>query len=80
LVDLFTTNPRPGELLTSISVPTYGAGTGGAYLKHRHPASNYAVVGVAAPVELNASGEFRVHLATVMAKRAPAAAAEKAQG
>lgn len=135
-VDLFTTALEEGELLTSITVPTYGAGTGAAYLKHRHPASSYAVVGLAALVELKdgkcarvgltvggttvvpvrakaaeqaltgkapdaaaiaqaaekvgdaikdpladlyASGEFRVHLAQVMAKRALALAAERAR-
>jgi carbon-monoxide dehydrogenase medium subunit len=124
-VDLFTTSLKPGELLTSITVPaTDGAAV---YLKHRHPASSFAVVGVAALVRMKdgkcgdvrvavggatavpirakaaeralagqaptaanieraaaavgeslknpisdsyASGEFRVHLATVMAKRA----------
>ncbi len=135
--DLFTTALEPGELLTSISVPTYGAGTGGAYLKHRHPASSYAVVGTAALVtlqngtcgrvslvvvgatptpvraraaeqaltgeapdeaviaaaaakvaeaitdplsDLYASGEYRVHLATVLARRALAAAVGRARG
>jgi carbon-monoxide dehydrogenase medium subunit len=48
--DLFTTVLRRDEVLTTISVPAYGSirGMGGAYLKHRHPASSYAVVGVAA--------------------------------
>jgi carbon-monoxide dehydrogenase medium subunit len=50
--DLFTTDLKPGEILTAVHVPTYGKGTGGAYLKHRHPASSYAVVGVAALVEM----------------------------
>jgi carbon-monoxide dehydrogenase medium subunit len=52
--DLFTTSLQPGEMLTSVSVPAYGnmAGMGGAYLKHRHPASSYAVVGVAAMIGL----------------------------
>lgn len=134
--DLFTTALEPGELLTAISVPTYGAGTGGAYVKHRHPASSYAVVGVASLVtlkdgtcskvsvvvggatpnpvraraaeqaltgqapddgavaraaarvgeglssplsDLYASGEYRVHLATVLARRALAAAVERAR-
>jgi carbon-monoxide dehydrogenase medium subunit len=49
-VDLFTTALKPGEVLTEIRVPIMAAGTGGAYLKHRHPASSYAVVGVAAIV------------------------------
>jgi aerobic carbon-monoxide dehydrogenase medium subunit len=118
-VDLFTTALKPGELLTSISVPSTD-GAKAVYLKHRHPASSFAVVGVAAlvrrgfsdvrisiggvtpnPVRAKAaekalksaadidraaeaiaealknplsdsyaSGEYRVHLATVMAKRA----------
>jgi aerobic carbon-monoxide dehydrogenase medium subunit len=52
--DLFTTALKRDEVLTSISVPAYGnmAGMGGAYLKHRHPASSYAVVGVAAMLGL----------------------------
>jgi aerobic carbon-monoxide dehydrogenase medium subunit len=133
---LFTTDLRPGEILTAVQVPTYGKGTGGAYVKHRHPASSFAVVGVAALVtvaggkctrvglvvggaaanpvritaaesaltgqapsaaafaaaaghvaaaiakplsDLYASGEYRVHLAGVMAQRALAKAAERAQ-
>ncbi len=48
--DLFTTALKRDEILTSVAVPAYGntPGMGGAYLKHRHPASSYAVVGVAA--------------------------------
>ena len=47
--DLFTTALKSDEVLTSVTVPAYGSmpGMGGAYLKHRHPASSYAVVGVA---------------------------------
>ena len=54
--DLFTTVLKRDEVLTSITVPAYGnmAGMGGAYLKHRHPASSYAVVGVAAMIGLEA--------------------------
>jgi len=52
--DLFTTALKRDEILTTITVPAYGnlPGMGGAYLKHRHPASNYAVVGVAALIGL----------------------------
>jgi aerobic carbon-monoxide dehydrogenase medium subunit len=52
--DLFTTALKRDEVLTTIRVPAYGhmPGMGGAYLKHRHPASNYAVVGVAAMIGL----------------------------
>lgn len=77
VVDLFTTALQPSELLTGIVVPAYGAGTGAAYLKHRHPASSYAVVGVAALVELKDGKCARVGLAvggtTVKAVRATAA-------
>jgi carbon-monoxide dehydrogenase medium subunit len=52
--DLFTTALKSDEVLTSVTVPAYGnmPGMGGAYLKHRHPASSYAVVGVAAMLGL----------------------------
>jgi carbon-monoxide dehydrogenase medium subunit len=133
--DLFTTDLEPGEILTAVRVPTYGKGTGGCYLKHRHPASSFAVVGVAALLSVAggtcskvslvvggatvnplraraaeaaltgqapgdaafaaaaakvpeaitdplsdtyASADFRRHLATVLAKRALAAAARRA--
>ncbi len=49
-VDLFATALKSGEVLTEIQIPIMAKGTGGAYLKHRHPASSYAVVGVAAIV------------------------------
>jgi carbon-monoxide dehydrogenase medium subunit len=52
--DLFMTALSRDEILTTITVPAYGnmPGMGGAYLKHRHPASSYAVVGVAAMIGL----------------------------
>src|SRR5207302_674914 len=52
--DLFTTALAPGEILSSVSIPVVQAGTGQAYLKHRHPASGYAVVGAAAVVSVSA--------------------------
>jgi carbon-monoxide dehydrogenase medium subunit len=80
--DLFTTALKPGEILTSISVPAYGnfPGMGGCYLKHRHPASSYAVVGVAAMVGLEGGKVARVSLVVGGATANPmhAAAAEKA--
>jgi carbon-monoxide dehydrogenase medium subunit len=136
-VDLFTTALASGEILASVRVPAYGAGTGAAYVKHRHPASSFAVVGVTALVRVRdgacadarlvvggatlkpvravaaeqaltghavddaarfrasekvaeaiaeplsdsyASGEYRRHLATVLARRALASAVERAKG
>jgi aerobic carbon-monoxide dehydrogenase medium subunit len=62
--DLFTTALKLDELLTAITVPATGRpGMGGAYLKHRHPASGYAVVGVAALVGLKDDKCERVSLA-----------------
>jgi carbon-monoxide dehydrogenase medium subunit len=52
-VDLFTAAHEEGELVTSVQVPVLTAAQGGAYLKHRHPASSYAVVGVAAVVTVD---------------------------
>ncbi len=134
--DIFTTALKPSEVLTSIQVPAMRPGMGGVYLKHRHPASSYAVVGVAAVVtmkkgvcsdvklvvggvsanpvvvsgaskplvgqaptagaisataahvveairdplsDLYAAGEYRVHLATVLAGRALAQAVAQAK-
>ena len=113
---VFTTELAQGELVTAVRVP---ATKKAAYVKHRHPASGYAVVGVACVVrpdearivvggvtgspvlialspgdeptieavveelpaalsgalsDTYASGEYRVHLAQVLAKRAIKAA------
>jgi carbon-monoxide dehydrogenase medium subunit len=133
---IFETALRRGELLVSVAVPVHSNGTGGAYVKHRHPASRYAVAGAAAVVSVEggnctaarvvvggvtpnpvvvaaagdalvgsaptdeaiaaaaahvpdalgdplsdsyASGEYRLHLAQVLAKRALAAAFERAR-
>lgn len=112
---IFETALEPGEIVTSVFVP---ATKGAAYVKHGHPASGYAVVGVAAVVEdgkgrlaiggvtgtpvdaevdsiesasetvasalsgaigdTYASGEYRTHLATVLARRALTTAFERA--
>jgi aerobic carbon-monoxide dehydrogenase medium subunit len=47
---VFETALEPGELVTSVTVPATPAGTGAAYVKHRHPASGYTIVGAAAVV------------------------------
>lgn len=62
-VDLFTTGLKPGEVLTQVSVPAMKAGQGACYLKHRHPASSYAVVGVAAFVTVKNGTVKSVRLA-----------------
>jgi carbon-monoxide dehydrogenase medium subunit len=49
---VFTTALQQGELVTSVRVPVIADGTGAAYVKHRHPASGYAVAAVAAVVNI----------------------------
>ena len=75
-VDLFTTALKPGEIVTSVYVPAESAAV---YLKHRHPASSYAVVGVAALVGVKKGKCDRVAIAIGGASAVPvrAKAAEK---
>jgi len=54
-VDTFTTALEPGELIQEIIVPVEPSGTGTSYQKLAHPASGFAVVGIAARV--HKSGE-----------------------
>jgi carbon-monoxide dehydrogenase medium subunit len=54
--DLFTTALGPDEVLTEIRIPAGGHG-GAAYMKHPHPASRFAVAGVAAAIALDGSGK-----------------------
>ena len=52
-VEMLTTALRPTEIITEIHVPVLAKGTASAYQKHPHPASGYAVVGVAAVVTVS---------------------------
>jgi aerobic carbon-monoxide dehydrogenase medium subunit len=56
-VDILTSALAPGELLTEVRIPIPGARTGGSYAKHAHPASRYAIVGVAAVIALEGGGD-----------------------
>ena len=51
-VDLLTTALEPGEILREIRVNKPNGRTGQAYVKMHHPASGFAVVGVAASLTL----------------------------
>jgi aerobic carbon-monoxide dehydrogenase medium subunit len=55
-VGLLETALGDGEILTAVTVPVLGAGSGSAYLKFEHPASGYAVCGAAAVVKLDGAG------------------------
>jgi aerobic carbon-monoxide dehydrogenase medium subunit len=53
---LMQTALREDEVLVEIRIPAWPAGSGGAYMKFPHPASRFAVVGVAAMVTLDGKG------------------------
>ena len=55
-VDLLTTSLAPDEVLTQVRIPTLDGRVAAAYAKHEHPASGYAVVGVAAVLRLGEDG------------------------
>ena len=56
-VDLLTTALEAGEILREIRVNKPAGRTGQAYVKMHHPASGFAVVGVAANLTLDSDGK-----------------------
>ena len=80
-VDLLTTSLQLDEVLTQISISGGDGRRVMAYEKHRHPASGYAVVGVAAVVGLGADGtcqEARIAVTGATSKATRASFAEQA--
>src|SRR6266705_5234676 len=53
---LMSTAVKEDEILVEVRVPTLAKGTGAAYLKFPHPASRFAIVGVAAVVTTDGKG------------------------
>ncbi|MDQ7857667.1 MAG: xanthine dehydrogenase family protein subunit M [Armatimonadota bacterium] len=53
---LFATALRSGEIVVEVQFPILPAGTRSAYVKMKHPASGFAVVGAAAVVRLGRDG------------------------
>ncbi len=78
-VGLLSTSLDEGEIVTSVNIPNDFAGAKQAYLKHAHPASGYAVVGVAVAIKENGGKVESVRIAVTgapeHAKRATAAEA-----
>jgi aerobic carbon-monoxide dehydrogenase medium subunit len=54
--DFFTTALHADEILTEIRIPTPAAGSGGAYVKLERKVGDFAIVGVAAQVTIEATG------------------------
>ncbi|HXX37623.1 MAG TPA: xanthine dehydrogenase family protein subunit M [bacterium] len=52
-VEMLTTALEPSEIITEVRVPVLPKGTAASYVKHPHPASGYAVVGVAVVLSMN---------------------------
>jgi carbon-monoxide dehydrogenase medium subunit len=80
-LELMTTAVGEGEILTRVAFAPIPAGYGFAYAKHRQPASGFAMVGVAAMVALDKSGNCasaRVGVTGLAAKPFRAAAVESA--
>jgi carbon-monoxide dehydrogenase medium subunit len=80
-VDLLTTALVPGEILREIRIAKPAGRFGHSYQKLRHPASGFAVVGVAAALKLGTDGSCEsagIGVTGVASKAYRAAAVEKA--
>src|SRR5215213_5502226 len=80
-VDILTTALAEDEIVTAVTFPVLAPGTGTAYVKFEHPASHYALTGVAAAVKLDGSGNvetIRVGVTGVGPKAYRATAVEEA--
>jgi carbon-monoxide dehydrogenase medium subunit len=80
-IDLLTTALESGEILREIRINKMNGRTGQAYVKMHHPASGFAVVGVAANLTLDGNGgceRASVGITGVSSKAYRAAAVESA--
>lgn len=80
-VDLLTTDLQAGEILREIRINKTDGRSGHAYVKMPHPASGFAVVGVAANLSLNGGNECKgagIGITGVSSKAYRAAAVEQA--
>ncbi len=77
-VEMLTTALKPNEIITEVRVPATGKTV--AYLKHPHPASGYAVVGVAVVLQMSGGTcqKIAVGINGVAGKAYRATAVEKA--
>ncbi|HEX6189963.1 MAG TPA: xanthine dehydrogenase family protein subunit M, partial [Pyrinomonadaceae bacterium] len=79
-VDMLTTALEPGEILREIRIKKTNGRTGHAYVKMPHPASGFAVVGVAANLSFNGDSECKsasIGITGVSAKAYRASAVEE---
>ena len=78
-IDLFTTALQPDEIVTEIRIPSLGSNTGAAYAKMANKASHYAIVGVAAVVSVDDSGNCASARIGVTGAGASASRAEESE-
>lgn len=74
--DMFTPRLEPEEVVTEIRIPNVGDITGATYQKFAHPASGYAIVGIAAVRTSNGDVRAAVTGATPIAIRLSAVESE----
>lgn len=79
-VDLWTTSLESDEVITRVMLPLPAEGARSAYKKHAHPASGYAVVGIAVAIEQAGDAVSKASIVVTGATSKPthAAAAEAA--
>ena len=80
-LDLMTTALEPGEILRELRINKSNGRTGQAYMKMHHPASGFAVVGVAANLTLDEGGACKnasIGITGVSSKAYRASAVESA--
>jgi carbon-monoxide dehydrogenase medium subunit len=79
-VDLLTTSLAENEVITQIQIPSASGKVGMAYEKHAHPASGYAVVGVATVLGIDngTCQSARIAVTGAPSKATRATAAEQA--
>ena len=58
ITGLFSTQLDPDEIVTEVRVPKYAGPSGGTYLKLERKVGDYATVGVATHLTLNAAGQI----------------------
>ena len=77
---IMSTSLADNEVVTAIVVPSSTRGQGSAYVKFSHPASRYAVIGVAASVTMtgNVCSATRISLGGLLPHASRAHAVEKA--
>lgn len=57
VVDFFTNALHPGEMVKEVRIPKYGGPSGGSYIKLERKIGDYATVGVATHLTLDATGK-----------------------